>query len=115
MGVKILSRKSIVSGNRKRGVTSQEDIDRQTNREEELQIYNKIKEIKEEIEFTKHNGYDMEKNMKYINSLNVELNKLYEILELFERQYDLLDNDKTSVDDYLDKADILNKGKEYEY
>lgn len=68
------------------------------------QVYNKIKELKDEIEFTKHNNLvnDEVKRYKYINTLNVELDKCYQELEFIEKMQNTL-NKKDSVDDYMDK------------
>lgn len=68
------------------------------------EVYKKIKELKEEIEFTQNNELitDEVKKAKYINSLNVELMKCYNELKFVEKQQNILDN-KDAVDDYLDK------------
>jgi len=94
---------------------SQEHKDIIDNYKAEQEIYAKIKEIKDEIEFTKNNGYDYIKNQKYIQELEQELQEQYKTLEMFEKMYNLLDNDKTSVDDYLDRASAINKLDEYNY
>lgn len=72
------------------------------------QVYNKIKELKDEIELTKNNNLinDEVKRYRYINTLNVELNKCYQELEFIEKMQNTL-NKKDSVDDYMDKRGNL--------
>ncbi len=68
------------------------------------EVYNKIKELKEEIELTKNNNLinDEVKKAKYINTLNVELDKCYKELEFIEKMQDAL-NTRDIIDDYMDK------------
>ena len=69
------------------------------------EIYNKIKELKEEIEFTKDNELitDLHKKQKYINDLEHEIYMLQQELEFHEKMFNILEKTVDSVDDYLDK------------
>lgn len=86
--------------------------EKRLNEEDEKQVkdlYNKIKELKEEIEFTKDNKLiiDEKKKALYINELEVEINKCYTELRFIEKMLNILDEKKDSVDDYLDNwADV---------